>query len=358
MKRRVGLGLLGLLLIAGLLILFGRPWIAQRVFDRALDQTVGVDQAAKLGDGLHAYVCGSGSPMPDADRAGPCIAVLAGNQAFVFDAGSGSIRKLMRMGFPIEKLQGVYLTHLHSDHIDGLGELMLQAWIAGARATPIPINGPAGTDKVVAGFAEAYATDEGFRVAHHGTKIANPAGYGGIARIIALPNGTNSQLVYDQAGVRITVIRVNHAPIAPAFGYRIDYKGRSIALSGDTVYAPSFVTASKGADVMFHEALNKDMIAALAAKLAERGHPNTAQIMRDIQGYHSSPEDAARAAKEAGVQVLVLYHLVPPVPSTVIGPLFMGKAPSIFKGTLKLAEDGMIVSLPAASHAVKFSSAF
>ncbi len=358
MKRRVGLGLFGLLLIAGLLLLFGRGWIAQRAFDRALDQNVGVDQAAKLGDGLHAYVCGSGSPMPDADRAGPCIAVLAGNQAFVFDAGSGSIRKLMRMGFPMDKLQGVYLTHLHSDHIDGLGELMLQAWIAGSRSAPIPINGPAGTDRVVAGFAQAYGTDESFRVAHHGTKIANPAGFGGTAQIITLPDGIDSQVVYDQAGVRITVIRVNHAPVTPAFGYRIDYKGRSVALSGDTVYSPSFVAASSGVDVMFHEALNKDMIAAMGAKLAARGHPNTAQIMRDIQGYHASPEDAARAAKEAGVQALVLYHLVPPVPSGLIGPLFMGKAPSIFGGTLKLAEDGMIVSLPAASHAVKFSSAF
>ena len=358
MKRRVGLGLFGLLLIAGLLVLFGRGWIAQRAFDRALDQSVGVDQSAELGDGLHAYVCGSGSPMPDANRAGPCIAVLAGQQAFVFDAGSGSIRKLMRMGFPMEKLQGVYLTHLHSDHIDGLGELMLQAWIAGSRSSPIPIHGPAGTDKVVAGFTEAYATDEGFRVAHHGPKIANPAGYGGTAQIIALPDGTDSQVVYDSAGVRITVIRVNHAPVAPAFGYRIDYKGRSIALSGDTVYAPSFVTAARGADVMFHDALNKDLIAAMGAKLATRGHPNTAQIMRDIQSYHASPEDAARAAKEAGVQALVLYHLVPPVPAGLIGPLFMGKAPSIFGGTLKLAEDGMIVSLPAASHAVNFSSAF
>ena len=358
MWRRIALGLSGLVLVAGLLLMFGRSWIAQRAFDRALEQSVGVDQSAKLGDGLHAYVCGSGSPMPDASRAGPCIAVLAGQQAFVFDAGSGSIRKLMRMGFPMERLQGVFLTHLHSDHIDGLGELLLQAWIAGSRSTPLPVHGPAGTDKVIAGFTQAYATDELFRVAHHGTKIANPSGYGGAAQIIALPDGTDSQVVYEQAGVRITVIRVNHAPVSPAFGYRIDYKGRSIALSGDTVYSSSFVTAAKGVDVMFHDALNKDMIAAMGRKLAERGHPNTAQIMTDIQGYHASPEDAARAAKDAGVQALVLYHLVPPVPSGLIGPLFMGGAPRIFGGTLKIADDGMIVSLPAGSHAIKFSSAF
>ncbi len=358
MKHKLSLALVGLIVVAGLTLVFGRTWIAERAFERALDRNVGIDQSAALGDGLHAYVCGSGSPMPDADRAGPCIAVLAGKQAFVFDSGSGSIRKLMRMGFPMEKMQAAFLTHLHSDHIDGLGEMMLQAWIAGGRETPLPIYGPAGTDKVVVGFDQAYAIDSGFRVAHHGPKIAHPTGFGGTAQVITLADGTGSQVVYDKDGVKITVIRVDHAPVAPAFGYRIDYKGRSIALSGDTVYAPTFVTAAKGADVMFHEALNKQMVAALGAKLAERGHAATAQIMHDIQGYHASPADAARAAKDAGVKALVLYHLVPPLPSRLIEPLFLGDAPKVFDGPLKVGHDGMIVSLPAGGKDVRFTNAF
>lgn len=358
MKRKLGIALGTLALLIGLVFLFGRGWLAERAFQSALDNTVGVDQSAKLGDGLHVYVCGSGSPMPDANRAGPCIAVLAGQQAFVFDAGSGSIRKLQRMGFPMPKIQAAFLTHLHSDHIDGLGELLLQAWVAGGRAAPLPVQGPVGTDKVIAGFNSAYETDSGYRVAHHGPKIVQPTGFGGAAQIIALPDGTDSQVVYDSGGVKITVIRVNHAPISPAFGYRIDYKGRSVALSGDTVYSPSFAAASKGADLMLHEALNKELIAALGKKLAERGQASTAQIMTDIQNYHASPEDAARAANEAGVQALVLYHLVPAPPGRLIEPLFLGQAPKLFGGTLRVAQDGMIVSLPAESKAVKFSSGF
>lgn len=358
MKRRVAIiaGLLAILL--GLAVVFGRGAIGERAFQSALDNNVGVDQAAKLGDGLHAYVCGSGSPMPDADRAGPCTAVLAGNQAFIFDAGSGSVRKLMRMGFPMPKVQAEFLTHLHSDHIDGLGEALLQAWVGGGRSAPLPVYGPPGTDKVVAGFNAAYAIDSTYRVAHHGPKVVQPGGFGGAAQIITLADGTDSQVVYDKDEVRITVIRVNHAPISPAYGYRIDYKGRSIAISGDTVYAPSFVTAAKGADVMFHEALNKEMIAALGKKLGEGGHANNAQIMTDIQNYHASPEDAARAAKEAGVTTLVLYHLVPPLPSKLIEPMFLGKAPSIFGGTLLVGKDGMIVSLPAGGKAVNVTSAW
>lgn len=358
MKRKLGIVIAALALLAGLLFLFGRGWLAERAFQSALDNTVGVDQSAKLDDGLHVYVCGSGSPMPDAARAGPCLAVLAGNQAFVFDAGSGSIRKLQRMGFPMPKIQAAFLTHLHSDHIDGLGELLLQAWVAGGRSAPLPVHGPQGTETVIAGFNSAYTADQGYRVAHHGPKIINPGGFGGAAQIITLPDGTDTQVVYDSAGVKITVIRVNHAPIAPAFGYRIDYKGRSAVLSGDTVYSPSFVAASKGADLMLHEALNKGMMAALSKKLGERGQPNTSQIMTDIQNYHASPEDAARSAKEAGVQALVLYHLVPAPPARLIEPLFLGQAPKLFGGTLKLAQDGMIISLPAGNKAVKFSSGF
>lgn len=341
----------------GGVLLLGQHWIARKAFERAIDSTVGIDQSARLGDGLHAYVCGSGSPMPDAQRAGPCIGVLAGRQAFVFDAGSGSVRKLQRMGFPMERLQGAYLTHLHSDHIDGLGELLLQAWVAGGRSAPLPVAGPPGTDGLLAGLRQAYTLDSTYRFAHHGPKVINPAGFGGTAQIVDIPAGADSLVVHDRDGVRITAIRVDHAPIAPAYGYRIDYKGRSITLSGDTVYSAPLVAAARGSDLLFHEALNKRMVAALGAKLAERGQARTAQIMTDIQNYHASPEDAARAAKEAGVKALVLYHLVPAPPARLVEPLFLGDAPKVFPG-VKLAHDGMIVNLPAGSTEVRFSEAF
>lgn len=354
-KRTIVLaGIAGIALAA----VAGRGWIAEQAFRRALDRNVGVDPSARLPDGLTVYVCGSGSPMPDAMRAGPCVAVLAGNQAFVFDAGSGSIRKLMRMGFPMPRLQAAYLTHLHSDHIDGLGELLLQAWVAGGRQAPLPVRGPAGTGEVVSGLDAAYRLDRGYRIAHHGPRIVHPGGAGGQAQEIALPAGVDRQVVYDQGGVRITAIRVDHAPIAPAFGYRIDYKGRAVALSGDTVYAPAFVAAARGADLMLHDAMNKPMVAALGAKLAERGQAANAQIMHDIQNYHASPEDAARAAKEAGARALVLYHLVPAPPTRLIEPLFVGDAGKVYTGPLKLAHDGMTISLPAGSQDVTFNSAF
>lgn len=357
-KRKIGLTIVALLLTAGLVLFLLQDQLAQRAFDKAIADNVGVDRSADLPDGIHVYVCGSGSPMPDADRAGPCLAVLAGREGFVFDAGSGSIRKLGRMGFPMDRLQGAYLTHLHSDHIDGLGELLLQAWIAGSRGTPLPVAGPTGTDKVIGGLAQVYEIDRGFRIAHHGPSVARPGGFGGTAQIINLAEGEASQVVYDQGGVKITAIRVIHTPVSPAFGYRIDYKGRAVTISGDTIYAPDFVAASRGADVMFHEALNPKMIGAMQAQLANRSRADSAKIMADIPGYHASPEDAARAAKESGVKSLVLYHMVPAPPVKLIERLFVGEARTVFGGDLRLAHDGMIVSLPAGKQSVNYSDGF
>lgn len=333
--------------------------IASTLFQRGVEQRVGTDPSAALPDGLHVYLCGAGSPMPDASRAGPCLGVLAGDKAFVFDVGSGGVRNLGSMGFPIDRLESVYLTHLHSDHIDGLGELLLLAWVGGSRSEPLPVAGPVGTSEVVAGFNSAYRIDSTYRVAHHGTDIANPGGIGGAAREITLPAGPAGQaVVYEDADLTITAIRVEHAPVDPAFGYRIDYKDRSVSISGDTIYHPGFVAASEGVDIMFHEALDPEMVKTMGEQLTSRGQPNTAAIFFDILDYHASPEDAARAASEAGVSHLVMYHTIPPLPVSLMETVFLGDARSRFPGPITVGKDGMLFSLPIGSDAIKRNQAF
>lgn len=357
-RRKFGLVLAAILSVAGLIALTSRTAIAEWLFARTVERSVGVDQAAALPDGLHVYVCGSGSPLPDADRAGPCLGVLAGKDAFVFDAGAGSIRKLVRMGFPMDRLRGAFLSHLHSDHIDGLGELMLQAWVGGGRSEPLPIYGPPGTEEVIGGLLRAYQLDKGYRVAHHGAAVVRPSGYGAVVALLNLPDGQVSAPVYEANGVRITVTRAIHEPIKPAYAFRIDYKGRSVAISGDTVYSPDFVTTAKGADVMFHEALNPRMVALLRDALTRRGRHDAAKIMGDIPGYHASPEDAARAATAAEVKALVFYHLVPSVPPGLMERAFVGRVGEVYTGDLRVSRDGMLVSLPAGTNAIAFDQLF
>lgn len=352
--KRTLAALISLAIIAVIGFNIFKSQIADFAFHRAIDKNVGVDRSAALPDGLHVYLCGTGAPMPDAMRAGPCLGVLAGKQAYVFDVGSGGMRNLGAMGFPLARLESVYLTHLHSDHIDGLGELLVLSWIAGNRSEPTPVRGPVGTGDVVSGFNAAYRLDSTYRVAHHGTEVANPDGYGGAAEEIVIPAGPGGKsIVLDENDLKITAIRVSHAPIEPAFGYRIDYKDRSISISGDTIYEPRFVAASKGVDLMLHEALNKEMVKAIGSKLGERGQKNLEKTFADILDYHTDPEEAARAAQEAGAAHLIYYHIVPQLPVKLVESVFLGESKSIFDGKITVGQDGMIFSLPAGTKKIE-----
>lgn len=326
---------------------FGRVPIGEAIWRLGAREAVSRDLPAELPDGLHVFVCGSGSPMPDPARAGPCLAVIAGKRAFVIDAGAGGAARLTRAGFPVAAIERVYLTHLHSDHFDGLGDVMLQNWVTGARPAPLPVAGPPGVERVAAGLTEAFAIDSGYRTAHHGPAVAPPAGYGLRAEPFTIPAGQDTLTLLDDAGLKITAIRVDHAPVEPAYGFRIDYKDRSVAISGDTVKSPAFIAAAKGADVMFHEALQPRMTAVLGAAAQAAGEARIAKIMADITDYHTTPEQAADSAQEAGVASLALYHIVPPMPSALFHPLFLGKAPGRFDGRITIASDGLLVSLPA-----------
>lgn len=351
-KRSV-IGVIAILLISVLGFTLFKVQIAEFLFQRAINNLAGVDRSASLPDGLHVYLCGTGAPMPDATRAGPCIGVIAGERVFVVDVGSGGVRTLGSMGFPIDRLDSVYLTHLHSDHIDGLGELMVLSWIAGNRSEPTPIRGPVGTGDVVAGFNMAYRLDSTYRIAHHGTDVAKPTGFGGTADEIVIPAGPGgTRVVLDEGDLKITAIRVSHAPIEPAFGYRIDYKDRAISISGDTVYEPRFVTASRGVDLMLHEALSKKMVQTVGAALEARGMVNPAIIFEDILDYHTDPEEAAKAAQDADASQLVYYHIVPQLPVKLLETLFIGNSKSIFAGKITVGADGMLFSLPAGSDKI------
>lgn len=352
-RRWVAIGVAGVVAVAAAGYFLLQRQIGEAMFRQAVAENVGRDRAAELPDGLHVFVCGSGSPIPDPDRAGPCLGVIAGRHAFVIDVGSGGARRLARMGFPVGRLERIYLTHLHSDHIDGLGELLLQAWVGGSRSAPLPVAGPQGTAEVVAGFNQAYRIDSGYRTAHHGPAVANPAGFGGAAEEIAAPDAAgHAQVIVDEGDLRITVIQVNHAPVKPAFGYRIDYKGRSVTFSGDTAYSPDLVAAARGSDVLMHEALAPKMVKEMQDAAAKRGQAALAKVFHDIPDYHSSPEDAARAAADAGAKALVLYHLVPPLPSSLLNAAFLGDAGKAYSGPIRIAEDGLLISLPAGGSAI------
>lgn len=319
--------------------------IGMRLYDWLAEERVQRSLIADLADGLHVGVCGSASPMPDPGRAGPCHFVIAGKQLFMIDAGSGGIRRMALMGASAGDIAAILLTHLHSDHIDGLGEAILQSWVTKGRLSPLPVIGPVGTERVVSGFNGAYAVDATFRTAHHGSAVAPPSGFGGVAREIALAESRGSLVVLEAESLKVTAFLVEHEPVDPAFGFRFDYKGRSVVISGDTRISPRVVEAARGAGLMIHEAQQNRMVATIASAARAVGNINLAKIAEDIPSYHSTPEEAAQAAKAAGVRMLLLTHLTPPAPVRYLYPAFLGDAPRIFRKKIVIAEDGMLFSL-------------
>ena len=328
--------------------------IGTAIFKRAASQRVGKDITVRLPDGLHVAFCGTGSPLPNPDRAGACTAIIAGKHIFVVDAGEGGARNIALMGLPTARIERLFLTHFHSDHIDGLGPMMLLRWTGSSNTTPLPIHGPEGVDAIVAGFNSAYTADNGYRTAHHGDAIVPSAAAGAVAVPFTL--SSDSAVVYSADGIKITAFRVNHAPVAPAVGYRFDYKGRSVVISGDTTPTPTLVAVSKGADILIHEALQPKLVGLISKALDAKGMKKTAQITRDILDYHTSPEDAAKTAQSAGVGELVLNHVVPAIPSRFFYPAFLGDAQSHFSGPITVGEDGMLFSLPAGGKAIEKKS--
>jgi len=342
-----GLGLLIVLFAARKIVL---PKIAERGFENAVLQNIGTDRMAGLDDGLHVYMCGAGSPLFDAKRSGPCIAVRAGEKSFIFDAGTKGSQNLGPMGFPVAQVEGIFLTHLHSDHIDGLGQMLLSSWISSGRTEPTKVYGPIGTSQVVEGFNMAYQIDSTYRVAHHGTKVANPDSFGATAHEIKIANGSN--VVYEKGGVKITAAMVSHKPVHPAFGYRVDYKDRSIFISGDTSYDIRIAGYAKDVDVLFHEALNMEMVQTMERTAKTNGAKGLEKILFDIQDYHTSPVDAAKTARQSNAQDLVLYHIVPMLPNDLLIPMYVKGMDAEFDGKITVAQDGTIVRLPVDSDAI------
>jgi ribonuclease Z len=316
-----------------------------------------ISQSQKWDDGLYAGLAGTAGPFPDIKRAGPCMVVLAGGHLYIVDAGQGAARNIALMGFPVGKVDAVLLTHFHSDHIADLGEIMMQRWVGGSNEKPLDVIGPPGVETVVEGFNRAYKLDDGYRVAHHGALTVPPSGAGGMARPFSLSSEEDaSVIVIDGGGLKVTAFKVNHAPVSPVVGYRFDYKGRSLVISGDTLPCESLTKQARGADILFQSALQPAMVKLIHDQAGFSSVPSLAKITEDIPGYHSSPEDAAKTASGAGVKQLVLYHITPPIPNPLLNNIYLGDAGKYFKGPITIGEDGMLFSLPANSGKISVSN--
>jgi ribonuclease Z len=339
MRKKWLLVALGLVGLVGAIVYTQRDTIAMALISRAADGAMARNVMADLpADQLHVGFCGTGSPLPSRDRAAACTVVIADGKLFVFDMGEGSGETLALMGMPLDKVQGVWLTHLHSDHFEGLGPFTLQRWAGTSAKTPLKVSGPTGVTEITEGLNAAYRIDSTYRIAHHGEAVVSPSGFGMTGA--AIEPGT----VYNADGVRITAFAVDHDPITPAFGYRVDFKGKSVTITGDTAFTPKLAAAAKGSDLLVSELLSPRIVGALANSAQKAGMANRAKIFDDIQNYHISPELAADVAKSADVGMLAFTHIVPSVPKPLEFAL-LGKAGNHYDGPISVMHDGDVISI-------------
>ena len=315
------------------------------ILDRALKAQFSRTPPAPV-DGLRVVVCGSASPLGNnADRAQACIAVLTPEHFFLFDVGAGSPMRLGQARLPMGRLDGVFLTHFHSDHISALPDVALVSWVQGRRES-LSVYGPSGIADVVNGFNLAYRLDRGYRTEHHGAEMLPPA-----AAPLAARQFAAGEVAWQDYKMTVTSILVDHSPVAPAVAYRIDYQGRSAVISGDTIVSENLFNAAQDVDLLLHDALSRPLLDPMIAITTELNVPILPKIMTDVIDYHADSQKLEASAAAAGVGQLVLYHLVPAPPNALAEQVF---ARGLSADTI-LAHDLQTFDLPPDSTEIRIS---
>jgi ribonuclease Z len=262
---------------------------------------------------------GTGSPMPSPDRAGPATLVTAGDEHYLVDAGRGVLMRLAGAGLGAPNLAAVLITHLHSDHITDLNDVITTRWVMTFEPTPLTIVGPVGTQAVVDHIMASLEPDMSYRIAHHADLEAPPQ-----VDVIEVSDGP----IELPGAVTIRCAPTDHKPVEPSVGFRFDHDGVAVVVAGDTVPCAGLDELCDGADALVHTVIRKDIIANLPI-----------QRMQDTLDYHSSPEEAAQTAARGGVGTLVLTHYVPPIPTGGTGDDWKALAAEHFDGVVELGDD-------------------
>jgi ribonuclease Z len=271
---------------------------------------------------IEITLLGTGSPLVDPLRAGPATLVRAGGATLLFDCGRGVLMRAAAAGVQANQLTALVLTHLHSDHITDLNDVITSRWVTTFAPAPLRIIGPPGTQAVVDSLLASLAPDISYRLDHHEDLTWDPA-----VEVDEQVEG----VVFEEQGVRIIAAPTDHRPVHPTVGFRVEHEGDSVVIAGDTVPCEGLDRLCAGAGALVHTVIRADLVAAIPVPR-----------LQDILDYHSSVEQAAETAARNGVGTLVLTHYVPPLlPGAE--PEWRALAEAHFDGTVELGDDLHVV---------------
>ena len=334
-----------------LFILLRQPAFQDRLLESAIQNIAAPSSYLPEEDTLTAVVCGSRSPINDPARAETCILIQAGKDIYIFDTGGGSIANLHNWNTPWDRVKAIFYSHLHSDHIFDIADFHQATWINGRRKSKQKVYGPEGVQMLTDGIELAYTKDYFFRNEHHGDTIAPLDVAGFDTHTVDL----NNPVLVEDGDLKITAYGVSHDPVDPALGYRIDYKGRSVSISGDTIYDKNLINNSQNVDVLFHESMSLDLVNLINRNAERTGARMAAKVTIDIQDYHTPIPDIVRAAQKANVGHLVFYHHLP-APRNQLMENIMYRGVDEIMENWTASHDGTMVVLPIDSDEIIITS--
>lgn len=275
---------------------------------------------------FRVILLGTGNPRPALSRFGPSILVVAGERNLLFDCGRGVTQRIYQLKISFNDVSALFLTHLHSDHTVGVPDLWLTGWVMG-RKVPLSIWGPQGTADMAAHLQEAYAFDVHIR--RDVDEKLSPQGVTIQARDVG------PGMVYEEKenGLKVTAFTVDHGPVKPAFGYRVDFQGHSVVLSGDTTFSENLIRAAQGTDVLIHEVLDLD-----AYRPADDTY--TPEQIEKVIAHHTTPEQAAIVFARVHPKLAVFSHIVP-----IDAPNVVAQTRKTYSGWVELGEDLMTIDI-------------
>ena len=246
---------------------------------------------------MEVIILGSGSPLPDPERAGPATLVRTAGYDFLFDCGRGVLMRAAAVPLLPISLEAVLLTHLHGDHTTDFNDVVTMRWVMSPGPNPLLVIGPVGTQKFVDATLKALESDIGYRLAHHEDLNAGPE---------LITQEVEQGVVLENGDAKITAAQTDHRPVHPSVGFRVEAEGRSVVIAGDTIPCDGLDSLCVDADVLVQTVIRRSLVEAVPS-----------QRFQDILDYHSTTEDAGRTAARGRVKTLVLNHCVPaPTPGT------------------------------------------